>query len=192
MRVAVIVNGPPGSGKSTLAQPLAVALSLPLIAKDAIKETLLDALGYADRESSRRIGAAAGEVGWTMLAACPDGAVVESWLAPHTREVVSAGLARAGIHRLVEVWCSCPPEEVRRRYERRAELRHPGHFDIDNLAAFDEVLTTAAPLGLGPVVEVRTDRDVDLDHVVGAIRSALSRPVGEADPVTRPHQPVAR
>ena len=49
MRVAVIVNGPPGSGKSTLAGPLAEALSLPLLAKDAVKETLLDQLGFADR-----------------------------------------------------------------------------------------------------------------------------------------------
>lgn len=185
MRVVVIVNGPPASGKSTLARPLADALGLPLIAKDAVKETLLDALGYGDREASRRIGAAAGEVCWTVLGSCPDGAVVESWLAPHSRDVVSAGLARAAVDRLVEVWCSCPPEEVRRRYEQRAHLRHPGHFDVDNLSGFDQVLTTAAPLTLGPVIEVRTDRLVELDRVVLAIRSALSAPVSETGPVAR-------
>lgn len=48
-RWAVIVNGPPGSGKSTLAGPLAERLGVPLLAKDAVKETLLDTLGYADR-----------------------------------------------------------------------------------------------------------------------------------------------
>jgi hypothetical protein len=76
VRVAVIVNGPPG--KSTLAGPLAEALALPLLAKDAVKETLLDQLGIDDRAASRRIGAAAGEVLWTVLAGCPQGAVLES------------------------------------------------------------------------------------------------------------------
>ena len=39
-RWVVIVNGPPGSGKSTLAGPLARELGVPLIAKDAVKETI--------------------------------------------------------------------------------------------------------------------------------------------------------
>lgn len=73
VRVAVIVNGPPASGKSTLAGRLADALALPLLAKDVVKETLLDQLGYADRADSRRIGAASGEVLWTVLAGRPGG-----------------------------------------------------------------------------------------------------------------------
>jgi hypothetical protein len=39
--VFVLVTGPPGSGKTTLAGPLAERLSLPLIAKDTIKEALM-------------------------------------------------------------------------------------------------------------------------------------------------------
>ena len=172
MRVAVIVNGPPGSGKSTLAGPLADALALPLLGKDAVKETLLDQLGYADRAESRRIGAAAGEVLWTVLGGCPRGAVLESWLAPHTRDVVRAGLAKAGVDRHVEVWCRCPPAEARRRYAARS--RHPGHFDDLLLPDLDAVLATAEPLALGPVVEVPTDRPVDLDDVVRRLRTHLS------------------
>ena len=67
MRWAVIVNGPPGSGKSTLARSLSLTMGLPLFSKDDVKETLLDELGYADRAESRRIGAASGEVVWTLL-----------------------------------------------------------------------------------------------------------------------------
>jgi adenylate kinase family enzyme len=48
----VMVSGPPGSGKSTLARPIAEELRLPLIAKDAIKEALMDVLGY--RRASTR------------------------------------------------------------------------------------------------------------------------------------------
>jgi predicted kinase len=167
-RAAVVVNGPPGSGKTTLAAPLAAALGLPLLAKDAVKETLLDELGYADRAASRRIGAASGEVLWTVLGGCPDGAVVESWLAPSLRAVVRAGLERAGIERVVEVWCACPPEVARRRYAARA--RHPGHFDAELLDDLDEVLAGAEPLGLGPVLEVPTDRPVDVAAVADAVR----------------------
>ena len=108
MRWAVIVNGPPGSGKSTTAHRLAAVLRLPVFSKDAVKETLLDELGYASREDSRAIGAASGEVVWTLLRDCPAPAIVESWLAPHTRDIVRAGLRRAAVERVIEVWCSGP------------------------------------------------------------------------------------
>jgi len=40
----VVVSGPPASGKSTLAPVLARALSLPLVAKDTIKDALMTVL----------------------------------------------------------------------------------------------------------------------------------------------------
>jgi adenylylsulfate kinase-like enzyme len=56
----VIVAGPPGSGKSTLAMSLAPELGLPLIAKDEIKEALMDVLGPAKSvDQSRELGRAA-------------------------------------------------------------------------------------------------------------------------------------
>ena len=143
---------------------------LPLFAKDAVKETLLDELGYADREESRRIGAASGEVLWTLLRDCPTPAVVESWLAPSTRDIVEAGLRRAAIDTVVEVWCDCPPEETTRRYASRR--RHPGHYDEALLDDFAQVLAGAAPLGLGEVVTVATDRPVDIEHLADLIRGA--------------------
>ncbi|MBV9417187.1 MAG: AAA family ATPase, partial [Solirubrobacterales bacterium] len=57
--VFVLVAGPPGSGKSTLALPLASELRLPLLAKDAIKEALIEVLGApATLEDSRELGRA--------------------------------------------------------------------------------------------------------------------------------------
>ena len=41
----VLVAGWPGSGKSTLAAALAAQLTIPLLAKDEIKEALMDGLG---------------------------------------------------------------------------------------------------------------------------------------------------
>ena len=55
----VLVGGVPGSGKTTLARQLAPLLGVPLIAKDAIKEALMAALGPPrDVAESQRWGRA--------------------------------------------------------------------------------------------------------------------------------------
>jgi predicted kinase len=172
VRWAVIVNGPPGSGKTTLATALAAELGLALLSKDAIKETLLDELGYADRAASRRIGAASGETIWRLAGDSPVPVIIESWLAPSIRDVVRAGLDRARIERVVEVWCSCPPEVARARYAGRE--RHPGHFDADLLPELDDVLADAVPLALGPVIVVDTSVPVDTADLAVAVRSAIT------------------
>jgi predicted kinase len=52
----VLITGLPGSGKTTIARPLAHALGLPLVAKDAIKETLFDTLGTDDPNATPASG----------------------------------------------------------------------------------------------------------------------------------------
>ncbi|MEV0826621.1 AAA family ATPase [Nonomuraea rubra] len=166
--LVVLVNGLPGSGKSTVARALGQALGWPVISKDDIKETLADMLARPDcvppREWSRRLGAAAGESMWTLLAVAGRGAVLESpWLAP-LRPVVLAGLRRAGVEagpRVREVWCDVPPELARRRYEQR--VRHPIHRDGEaGDERWREWVAGARPLGLGPVFRVETSREIDI------------------------------
>src|SRR5215831_11909617 len=51
----IVVTGLPGVGKSTLARELAGRYRMPMLAKDFIKEPLLDVLGAQDAAASRRL-----------------------------------------------------------------------------------------------------------------------------------------
>ncbi|MEV0623047.1 ATP-binding protein [Nonomuraea sp. NPDC050404] len=166
--LVVLVNGLPGSGKSTLARALGSELGWPVFSKDALKETLADLLERPDevgeREWSRRLGMAAGESLWTLLATAGRGAVLESpWLAP-LRPVVLAGLARAGFEvgpRVREVWCDVPAELARRRYEAR--VRHSIHMDGEaGDERWREWTAGARPLGIGPVYRITTSGVIDI------------------------------
>jgi predicted kinase len=162
--VFVLVAGPPGSGKTTLAGPLAAKLSLPLIAKDVIKEVLMQTLGSpASVAQSRLLGRAAVE---TMLAIAQTvpGAVLESNFAPY-----SVPLLKSLPGEIIEVRCRCPRELALARYRKRTADRHPGHLDNlrDEAELWNEELER--PLGLGPVVEVDTSRPVDIDGLADQI-----------------------
>ncbi|MBG0826602.1 AAA family ATPase [Planomonospora sp. ID67723] len=175
--LVVLVNGLPGSGKTTLAKALAHAFGLPLLSKDRIKETLADTLGttappgMTDRRWSRKLGAAAGETPWALLADTKHGAVLESpWLA-NLRPIVVAGLQKAGVTGIHEVWCDVPVPLARRRYEERSADRHPVHHDsrVDD-QQWAEWARQAEPLALGPVHRVNAALAVDVTELAEQIR----------------------
>lgn len=170
----IIVNGLPGSGKSTLAKEVAAELSLPLFRKDAIKETLADALSSfrtEEQESvewSQQLGLAAAECLWRLVADARGNAVIESpWLA-HLRPIVTRELERAGVLTHNEVWCEVPLGIARKRFEDRASTRHWIHAESSGSTDADWEMWSqvAEPLGLGTVHRVDTTRPVDLRRLV--------------------------
>jgi glucokinase len=160
----VIVGGVAASGKTTLAAVIARQLGLPLLARDTVKEALMDALGCPDRASSRLLGSASYavlSVALDRLLAAGVGAVVESNFSHGIAERdLRPRLARA---RAFQVHCQTAPDVVRQRYAARAAggQRHPGHFDTDaeTLADLEASLagTRHRPLDLGiPLLRVDT------------------------------------
>jgi predicted kinase len=65
-----LVTGLPGTGKSRLARVLASRYRLPIVAKDAIKEPLLDVIGATDRAASRNLSDASFAVMFSLAQAC--------------------------------------------------------------------------------------------------------------------------
>jgi predicted kinase len=165
--VFVLVAGPPGSGKSTLAAPLASELALPLLAKDAIKDALIEVLGApATVEDSRELGRASVMAMLTVARTSP-GAVLDSTFYPYTLPHL-----RALPGQLIEIRCVCPRPVVEARYRARSGSRASGHFDSERPAEelWNEHHLT--PTGLAPLIEVDTMDQVDVSAVAARVRSA--------------------
>jgi predicted kinase len=171
-RRIVLVSGAPASGKTSLAVPLARLLRLPLIAKDDLKETLVDVLGDRDGDVgwSRQMGGAAMELLWKLAARAP-AAVLEANFRPHSayeREKL-AGLEA----HIVEVNCRCPVEVLTRRFRERAKTAHAAHpareFAPTWTVEFDR------PVGLGAVIEVDTTRPVDVGALAIEVAALLDQ-----------------
>jgi predicted kinase len=168
----VVVSGPPASGKSTIAPPLAAALSLPLVAKDVIKDALITVLGAEDVGVSRRLGTAAVAAMLAVARSSVVGAVLESnFYRSRAREPLSQLPGP-----VVEVFCRCDREVAYERYRRRAaDERRRGYFDDIRTRAEiwdDEV---ARPVDGGwPVLYVDTEGPVDTAALAARARRAAS------------------
>ena len=168
----VVVSGPPASGKSTLAPALAAELGLPLLAKDVIKDALVDVLGAPDLMRSRELGRAAVHV-LLAVADTVGAAVLES---------VWHDYARAPLRALpgptVEVFCRCDPGVLRARFLARSPSRGAGYLDDERAAAELWNAEVGAPVAAGwPVLEVDTGAAVDVPALGRGIRACAASSV---------------
>jgi predicted kinase len=179
--VFVLIGGWPGSGKTTVATALGPWFGLPVLAKDDVKEALVDGLGRPGTVTeSRRLGRAAVLAVLRIARRCP-GAVVDSTWFDYTRPLVTALPGP-----VVELRCVVPVDVARSRYYARAADRHAGHLDLerDESELWGEPVR---PLGVGPLVEVDTTGLLNIPMVAADVRRAAECRGGhEPGGVTRP------
>jgi predicted kinase len=171
--VYVVATGPPASGKTTLSRALARLLDLPLLAKDDYKQRLLDDVPVESVEESRLAGRRAVQ---TMLSSARDAGrgVLDSVWVERGRAIRELTSLQA-VAEVVEVFCRCDVDTMRRRYLERAPTKGPGHFDVER----DEA-ELWPPEALGPlagpwsVIEVDTSVAVDVSALASRIRRTRS------------------
>ena len=158
MRRALLVNGLPASGKTTLGLEIAAALALPFLSRDTVKEQLFDVFGTPDRETNRSWGKASLEIVWSVIRDFPEevDVIVEAWFGMPPHDDVVAGLERARIDTVAELWCFASGDVLAARYTERVSKRHPGHPDASYARELALLPPRVAAMGLGPVLSVDT------------------------------------
>jgi predicted kinase len=127
MARVIVISGPPAAGKSTLAVRLSEELALPILAKDDLKESLFDSLGYSDRAHSIKIGKAAFELQFQLASQLVRNHVsfiLETAFYYDSSAMIAEVLSGADV---TQVWCSADTEVLIERAKTRP--RHPGHVD---------------------------------------------------------------
>jgi hypothetical protein len=154
-------------------------LGLPLLDKDDFLDALFAERGVGDSEWRTLLSREADER-FVIAAQQLPGACLVSWWR-HRGVAAQSGTPTEWLSTLsapiVEVHCRCRvPTAVERFLARQ---RHAGH--LDGMRAHSSLLTEFAalddrPLGIGPVVDVDTETELDSDSVFHSIRTALASP----------------
>jgi predicted kinase len=167
----VVMAGYPGSGKSTTGAALARALGIHLLAKDALKESIWDALDEPRIVGTRPVGKAA-IAALLALGREVDAAVLDCFFWPGLAEDDIRALHRP----LVQVFCECPLEVCEERFRARDAARHESLRDDHSVEATIDRFRGLpdGPLDLDcPVIRLDTTRPVAIDIVADQVRVIL-------------------
>ncbi len=189
-RTLIVVTGAPCAGKTTLAELLGRELSLPVIHRDALKETLFDTLGSGNRGWSRTLGGASYDLLFSVLetllrAGCP--CIAESNFEAGRAANRLRGLYETCSFTPIEILCTADLETLRERYRARLASRHVGHVDHLNAATNEASLTGerhgSPDLG-GQSVRVDTTRFGETERaiLVSALQKVISSGTVEENP----------
>ncbi len=130
----VIVTGLPCTGKTALAHRLSSEIPLPIIAKDDLKESLFDSLGWSNRDWSMKLGRATilllYQLVETLLrAGVPT--IAESYFRPDLAPAEFQAIQARTPFRPFVIECVAEGEILWQRWQNRLTNgeRHPGHVD---------------------------------------------------------------
>ena len=149
-----------------------------LFTLDRVKEPFFDELGIGDREFNRALGRASYAAIWSLVADAPNDAtvVIDAWFGFQPIEILEGHLARASVGATAEVWCHASNDTVVARYKARLGERHPGHPDATYLPELIALNERAKPLQRGPILDVDTTKENDLDAITARVRRMFSPP----------------
>ena len=136
----ILITGLPGTGKTTLARVVAARYHLPLLAKDLIKEPLLDGLSAVDATQSRHLSTLSFNIQFAIaseLYAAGTSMLLEGNFRPGEHEDALRQACPAAD--FCQVLCRVAESERLARLARRQSdpVRHAGHRD--------HMLATAPP-----------------------------------------------
>ena len=182
----ILVSGAPATGKTTVANSLSTRLRIPVIGKDAIKESLFETMGHNNREWSKKLGFASIVLMFELVEgqlAAGNSVIAETSFYPDTDRPRVEALRATAHFTTIEVHCTADPNVVITRYRDRQDTgeQHPGHrLDDSELRRLEQALQDGSfhPMGLeGELLTVDTTdlAKFDLDAVVEAVRSMLDR-----------------
>ncbi len=172
---AVLVNGVPASGKSGVARALSRETGWPVLALDTLKDPFLRELAPVDRPFNRRLGQAAYQAMFGVMAEAPAGTtfILDAWFGFQPEAVLTEGLARAGIAATAEIWCSTDAQEIGRRYAARLQDRTPGHPGAEYVPELIALAGRAAPAGTRPTLRIDTALPPDGRAMAGWLRETF-------------------
>lgn len=167
-KTVILVNGIPASGKSTLARALAQHFGLPYLSLDGIKEPFMAQLDNVDRELNRRLGYAAYQAIWSMVAQAPQRCiyVIDAWYGFQPRELLRQYLREAGVTQVLEVWNQISAKLAAERYAARLDQRSAGHPGAEYLPELRALAERAMPMAIGPVIRVDQAQPLEIDRLV--------------------------
>ncbi|CAI2784428.1 Uncharacterised protein [Serratia grimesii] len=167
-KTVILVNGIPASGKSTLARALALHFGLPYLSLDSIKEPFMAQLDNVDRELNRRLGYAAYQAIWSMVAQAPQRCiyVIDAWYGFQPRELLRQYLREAGVTQVLEVWNQISAKLATERYAARLGQRSTGHPGAEYLPELRALAERAMPMAIGPVIRVDQALPLEIDRLV--------------------------
>jgi len=182
----ILVSGAPATGKTTIANLLSTRLRVPVISKDAIKESLFETMGHSDREWSKKVGFASIVLLLELVEgqlAAGNSVIAETNFYPDMDRPRVEALRTTADFATIEVHCTADSNVVITRYKERQDAgeQHPGHrLDIAELRKLEKALLDNIyhPMGLdGELLTIDTTdfSKVDLDAVAEAVRSVLDR-----------------
>ncbi len=160
-----------------MGRAVAEALGLEMFDKDDVLEELFNKEGVGDKEWRRALSRDADEILREQALQAESSVIVSWWRHPASN--LSTGTPTdwlSELHgELIEVYCVCDPLIAAERFKSRK--RHSGHLDhlkpsTDLLQSFEQH-ASLGPLRVGRLIEVNTERHVELADLLSAITTEL-------------------